>query len=125
MFICGSQYQEEEQMNKCLDFYLNHYDNLLVLRDFNTELKESCLHDFSNVNDLKSLKKEPACCKNLSNPSSTDLFLTNCLRYFQNTSTIETEISDLHKLVGTVLKMFYKNQKAKIVQHRNYKTFNE
>ena len=47
MFICGSQYQEEEQMNKSLDFYLNHYDNLLILRDLNTELKDSCLNDFS------------------------------------------------------------------------------
>ena len=57
MFICGSQYQEEEQMNNCLDFYLNHYDDLLILRNLNTELKDSCLNDFSNINDLKSLKK--------------------------------------------------------------------
>ena len=82
MFICGSQYQEEEQMNNCLDFYLNHYDDLLILRNLNTELKDSCLNDFSNINDLKSLKKNPARCKNLSNPSSTDLFLTNRLKYF-------------------------------------------
>ena len=38
---------------------------------------------------------------------------TNRSRYFQNTSTIETGISDFHKLVVTVLK------------HRNYKTFKE
>ena len=54
-----------------------------------------------------------------------DLFLTNCPRYFQDTSTIETRISDFHKLVVTMLKIFYKKQKPKIIQCRNYKTFNE
>ena len=112
-------------MNNCLDFYLNHYDDLLILRNLNTELKDSCLNDFSNINDLKSLKKNPARCKNLSNPSSTVFVSYESFKILQNTSTIETEISDLHKLVVTVLKMFYKNQKAKIAQHRNYKTFNE
>ena len=48
----------------------------------------------------------------------------NCSRYFQNTSTIKTGISDFYKLVVTVLKMFYKKQKPKIIQYRNYKTFN-
>ena len=46
-------------------------------------------------------------------------------RYFQNTSIIETEISDFYKLVATVLKMFYKKQKPKSIQQRNYKPFNE
>ena len=54
-----------------------------------------------------------------------DLFLTNRARYFQNTSTIENGISDFHKLIVKVLKMFYKKQKPKIIQYRNYKTFNE
>ena len=35
------------------------YDpNLLILGDFNSELKDSCLNAFSNVNNLKSLIKE-------------------------------------------------------------------
>ena len=80
---------------------------------------------FSNVNNLKSLNKEPPCFKNPKNPSCINLFLTNRSRCFQNTSTIETGISDFHKLVVTVLKMFYKKQKPKIIQYRNYKTFNE
>ena len=80
---------------------------------------------FLIVNNLKSLNKEPTCFKNPNNPSCIDLFLTNRSRYFQNTSTIETGISDFHKLVVTVLKMFYKKQKPKIIQCRNYKTFNE
>ena len=55
----------------------------------------------------------------------TFVFLANRPRYFQNTSTIQTEISNFHKLVATVLTMFYKKQKPKIIQCRNYKTFNK
>ena len=38
--------------------------------------------------------------------------------------TMETEISGFHKIVITVLKIFYKKQKPKIIHYRNYKTFN-
>ena len=111
-------------LNKCLDVYLKHY-NLLILGDLNADLEDGCLNAFSNVNNLKSLNKETTCFKNPNNPSCIDLFLTNRSRYFQNTSTIETGISDFHKLVVTVSKMFYKKQKPKIIQYKNYKTFNE
>ena len=83
------------------------------------------MNSFSNVNNLKSLNKEWTCFKSPKNPSFIDLFLTNRSKYFQNTSTIETGISGFHKLVVPVLKMFYKKQKPKIIQNRNYKTFNE
>ena len=111
--------------NKGLDVYLKNYDNLLILGDLNSELEETCLNDFCNVNNLKSLNKKPTCFKNPENPSCIDLFLTNRQKSFQNTSTIETGISDFHKLVVTVLKMYYKKQNPKIFQYRNYKTFNE
>ena len=62
----------------------------------------------------ESLNKEPIWFKNPNNPSCVNLFLTNYPRYFQNTSTIETGISDFHKLVVTVLKIFYKKQKPKL-----------
>ena len=98
---------------------------MLILGDVSSELKDSCLNYFSNVNNLKSLNKEPICFKNPNNQSYIDLFITNRSKYFQNTSTIETGISDFHKLVVTVLKMFYKKKKPKIIQYRNYKTFNK
>ena len=112
-------------LEKVLDVYLKHYDNLLILGDLNSDLKDDCLNSFSNVNNLKSLNKEPTCFKSPNNPSCIDLFLTNSSRYFQNTSIIETGISDFHKLVVKVLKMFYKKQRLKTIQNRNYKTFNE
>ena len=107
---------------KCL--ILKH-DNLLILGGLNSELKSSCLNACSNIINLKSLNKEPTCFKNLTNPSCIDFFLTNHSRYFKNASTIETRISDFHKCVVTVVKMSYKKQQPKIIQYRNYKTFNK
>ena len=97
-----------------------NYDNILLLGDFNSEFSEPCLNDFCDIYNLKNLVKEPTCYKNLDNPSCVDLFLTNRPRTFQCTITIETGISDFHKLVVTV---FYKKQRPKIIHYRNYKNF--
>ena len=58
------------------------------------------------------------------NPSFIDLFLTNRPKCFQRTMTMERGISDFHKMIITVLKIFYKKQIPKIINYRNYKTFN-
>ena len=76
-----------------------------------------------SVYNLFSLVKEPTCSKNPDNPSCIDLFLANRPRSFQNTLAIETGISDFHKMVITVMKVFYKRQKPKIIQYRSYKSF--
>ena len=115
--LCCSYYAHKNNisnhlhhLNKGLDVYLKHYDNLLILGDLNSELKDRCLNDFSDVNNFKSLNKKPACFENSNNSSCIDLLVTNRSRYFQNTSTIETGISDFHMLVVTVLNMFYKSK---------------
>ena len=108
-------------LGKVLDNYIENYDNILLLKDFNSEFSEPCLNDFCEIYNLKNLAKEPTCYKNPDNPSCTDLFLTNRLRTFQCTTTIETGIFDFHKLVLTVLKTFYKKQKPKIIHYMNYK----
>ena len=111
-------------MSKGLDNYIRHYDNILFLRDFNYQPLETCVNDFCNVYNLSNLVKEPTCLKNPDNPSCIELFLTNRTKCFQSTMTMETGISDFHKMVITVLKFFYKKQKPKIIHYRNYKTFN-
>ena len=110
-------------LGKGLDNYIGNYDNILLLGDFNSEFSEPCLNDFCDIYNLKNLVKEPTCYKNPDNPSCIDLFLTNRPRTFQCTTTIETGISDFHKLVVTVLKTFYKKQRPKIIHYRNYKNF--
>ena len=101
---------------------MENYDNILLLGDFNPEFSEPCLNHFCNICNLKNLVKEPTCYQNRNNPSCIDLFLTNRPRFFQCTTTIETGISDFHKLVVTVLKT-YQKQRPKIIYYRNYKNF--
>ena len=50
-------------------------------------------------------------------------FISYKIQFFQNAVAAETGISDFHKMVVTVLKVFYKKQKPKIIQYRNYDDF--
>ena len=74
--------------------------------------------------DLRNLVNEPTCFKNPNNPSNINLILTNKPRSFQNTSAIETGLSDFHKLTVTVLKTNFAKLPPKILYYRNYNYFN-
>ena len=49
--------------------------------------------------------------------------LTNRRRSFCNSYTLETGLSDFHKLTVTALKTSFKKQSPKIISYRNYKNF--
>ena len=66
--------------------------------------------------------KEPTCFKS-ENPRCIDLILTNRYRSFQNTTTVETGISDFHKMVLGVLKTTYQKVGPTVVNYRDYKNF--
>ena len=97
-------------LSKGLDNYISHYDNILFLGDLSSQPSENCVNDFCNVFNLSNLVKEPTCYKNPDNPSCIDLFLTNRPKCFQSTMTMKTGISDFHKMVMTVLKVFARNK---------------
>ena len=100
-------------MSKGLDTYISQYDNIMLLGDLNVKSSDPVLNDFCKVYNLFCLVKEPRYFRNPYNPSCIDLFLTNHPRSFQNTLTIETGISDFHKMVITVMKVFYKKTETK------------
>ena len=100
------------------------YDNFLLLGDFNSEMSETIMKDFSETYDLCNLIKEPTCFKNMENPSCIDLILTNKPRRFQNCTVIETGLSDHHKLTVTVMKSFFQKQVPKTIFYRNYNNMN-
>ena len=52
-----------------------------------------------------------------------DMILTNRCECFQNSCTIETGISDHHKMVITALKTFFIKLKPCIVKYRCYTNF--
>ena len=107
-----------------LDKFLPSYENILLLGDFNSSVKENAMKEFCEIYDLENLIKDPTCFKNPSNPSSIDVILTNRKSSFQNSMTLETGLSDHHKMVVTVLKRYFKKRDPITINYRDYKTFN-
>ncbi len=110
-------------LNDNLGHYLPSYDNVILLGDFNSEMSEKPLENFCTLYGLKSLINSPTCFKSVTNPSCIDLILTNRKNCFQNSTTIETGLSDFHHLVLTVLKTTFKRKPPKEVKYRNYKNY--
>ena len=69
----------------------------------------------NNLHILKTWK--------ISRLLTIDLIVTNRPRSFCNSDSLETGLSDFHKLIVTVLKTFFKKQSSKIISYRNHKNF--
>ena len=110
-------------LRKCLDQFLVHYENFIIMGDFNSEPIDDEMQEFCNLFNLKNLVKDPTCYKNLENPSCIDLILTNRYKSFQNTVTLEVGLSDFHKMTITVLKTYFKKNNPTIISYRDYKRF--
>ena len=105
-----------------MDNYSSKYDNFVLLGDLNSEPTESAVRDFCQ-NGCKNLIKDNTCFKNPEKPSCIDLIITSRPKSFQNSMTLETGLSDFHKMTITVMKVFYKKQKPTIITYRSYKNF--
>ena len=113
-----------QDLGSDLDALIGQYDNLIIMGDFNAECNESSMENFCETYDLSNLIMEPTCNKNHHfNPSSIDVILTNRKSYFQKSCTLDTSLSDFHKMIITVMKMQYKKLEPNIISHRNYKNF--
>ena len=99
------------------------YDKFLFAGDFNIEDNEPILLEFLTYYDSKNLVKEKTCFKNPENPRCIDLFITNSVMSFQNTTTPATGLSDFHKMIVTVCKTSFQKPKPKEIVYRNYKKF--
>ena len=84
-----------EILRKNLDLYSSQYESIIIIGDLN---------NFCNAYDLRSLIKEPTRFKNPKNPSCIDLILTNSPRSFQGSCVVETGLSDVHRMVATIMK---------------------
>ena len=81
---------------------------ILILGDFNVEIEEANIKSLCENYYLKSLIKQATCHKNPIKPTCIDLILTNVPRMFQNTSVIETGLSDIHLMRVTVMRNNFK-----------------
>ena len=111
-----------EQLRFGLDKY-SSYEKVLIAGDLNIDSKEEILEEFLFEQNFKNLVKETTCYKNIENPSVIDLFLTNSSSSFQHTTTVETGLSDFHKMVITVMKTTFPKAQPKIIYYRDYKNF--
>ena len=76
-----------------------------------------------NLFGMKTLIRVQTCYENPANPTCIDLMLTNSDRSFQNSHTIETGLSDSHKMVVIVLKIYSQKMKARVIYYRYYGNF--
>ena len=93
-----------QTISTSLDLYFSQYDNIIVVGDCNAEIGETSMNAFCERFSLSTLIKEPTCYKNCANQSSINLILTISPRRFQNSSVVETSLSDFHKMIVTILK---------------------
>ena len=93
-----------QQIKNAIDFYSKSYENIILIGDFNVEISDSHMDSFCAIYHLKSLIKEPTCYKNPEKPTCIDLILTNSPRQFQATLTLETGLSDFHKMTVATFK---------------------
>ena len=110
-------------ISRSLDALSSKYENIVLLGDFNACVDDEALQTFCKFYSLHSLIKQPACFKNPENPSCTDLILTNKPRSFQTKCVIETGLSDFHRMTISVLKMHFRKLPPKVIDHRDFKKF--
>ena len=106
-----------------LDKLLPKYVNILLLGDWNSAVTEMEMKEFCEIYNLENLIKHPTCYKGAANPSSIDIMLTNKTLSVQNSMTVETGLSDFHKMTVTVLKKHFKKKDPIIITYRDLKLF--
>ena len=112
-----------KEIGKNLDICSSKCDNFILLGYLNSEPTESTVRDFCQIYGCKNLIKDNTCFKNPEKPSCIDLIITNIPKCFQNSVTLETALSDFHKMTLTAMKVFYKRSKANHNTYCNYKHF--
>ena len=105
---------------KSMGSYMSCYDNFPVIGDLNSEISEIAMSEFCETCYLQNLVKDPTCYKTPSKPPCIDLILRNFRKPFQHTQTIETGLSDFHKLTLTVLKTHFSSMVAEMLQKSKF-----
>ena len=119
-----------EKLSRVVDLAITKYNNVVVLGDINVDTQDSNspglnkVQDLCDVFGLKNLIKSTT-CETKTSTSSIDITLTNGTRSFKNSGTIETGLSDFHKLVMTSFRSIYERLRPTKIQYRSYKKFNE
>ena len=112
-----------DSLSKSIDSLSSKYDNFILPSDYNSCMEDSPIKTLGVIYKLWYLIKEPMCFKNPENPTCIDLILANKPLSFKNTYLIETGLSDFHKIIVAVMKMYFSKMKLQVVSYGKYKTF--
>ena len=104
-----------------LDFHFYHYDNKVILGDFNLKPTDPRMMTFVNEHDLINFIKNNTCFK--GEASCIDLMLTNRQFSFKNSTSSEIGLSNHHHLIYSMLKITFHTEEPKTLIYRDYKTF--
>ena len=96
------------QMSKVVDFYLQKYQNIVLVVDFNIEPADKKLYAFCESHEFYNLIKSKTCFRSKSG-TYIDLILTNQKHSLENTVVIETGLSGFHRMIFT--QMILTNEK--------------
>ena len=77
-------------------------------------MEKEAMKDFCHIYKLNSLNNKSTCYKNPANPACIDLILTNCPKYLQNTTVIQTKLSEFHIMVVTIMKTKFPKLESKM-----------
>ena len=86
-------------------------------------ISDSHMDSLYAIYHLKSLIKEPTCYKNPEKPTCIDSILTNSPRQFPAMLTLETGLSEFHKITVAAFTSEFPDQKPKMISYRNNKHF--
>ena len=111
----------EDTLNK----YINKYDNIIKMGDINCDFIIKGNKLFCEAFNLTNIVNEPTCYKNPLYPTHIDVILTNKSKQFQYTTTIETGLSDYHKMVSRCLKSYLTKLPPRVIYYSNYKQYDE
>ena len=96
---------------------------MILVGDFNSETHEKCMNDICVGCNLSIPIKESTYYKNPKNLSCIDLFLTNSPNSFENSILAETDLSEFHKMIVTVMKTYFQKLPPKIRHYRDYSNY--
>ena len=95
-----------DMLRKSLYLYSAHYENTILLGDFNVNIDDPNMESFCESHRFKRLIRDPTGFKNTENSSCIDLILTNRPYSFKTSCVIETGLSDSHMMIVLVMKTF-------------------
>ena len=117
-----------EKLSEVVDLAITKYENVVILGDINVDTQDSNSLGFNKVQDLCDISGlrnliRTTTCKTKTSSSSIDIILTTRTQSFKNSGTIETGLSDFHKLVMTSFRSTYERLRPTKITYRSYKKF--